>query len=103
MKIVLCIVSVLFGGLSLVAAVAQLKSEKSRSAPIMIGGSLLLIVAAVFNLFGLKFDFVVAAVGCLAVCAAAIMNGKNSGQLYISHHIVRAALSVALIVGFAVL
>ena len=93
MKIIICILSALFGGLSLAAAVSQLKSEKSPSAAIMIIGSLLLIFAV---------NFIIAALGCLAICAAAIMNGKKSAQLHISHHIIRGVLSVALIAGHVI-
>lgn len=102
MKIIICIISALFGGLSLAAAVSQLKSEKSPSAAIMIIGSLLLIFAVILNIIGLKFDFIIAALGCLAICAAAIMNGKKSAQIHISHHIIRGVLSVALVAGHAI-
>lgn len=104
MQVILCIVSVLFGGLSLIAAISQLRSEKkSPSALIMIAGSLLLIAAVICNLFGQKFDVAAAILGCAAICAAAIMNGIKSKQLHIQHHIIRIALSIILIIGFAVL
>ena len=104
MQIVLWIVSVLFGGLSLIAAVSQIKSEKkSPSALIMIAGSLLLIAAAVCNIAGQQGDFIFAFIGCAAICASAIMNGIKSGQLHIPHHVIRITLSVLLLVGFAFL
>ena len=104
MQVILCIVSVLFGGLSLIAAISQLRSEKkSPSALIMIAGSLLLIAAVICNLCGQKFDVAAAILGCAAICAAAIMNGIKSKQLHIQHHIIRIALSIILIIGFAVL
>ena len=57
MKAILCIVSVLFGGLSMIAAVSQIKSDK-KSAPalIMITGSLLLFAAVICDLLGQPFD-----------------------------------------------
>ena len=104
MRIILCVLSVLFGGLSLVAAVSQLRNEKkSVPAMLMIGGSVLLIAAVICNIAGQRFDSLVALLGCGAICAAAIRNGLKSGQFHIQHHIVRIALSVLLIVGFFLL
>ena len=104
MKIVLCIISVLFGGLSLIASVSQIKSEKkSPSGWIMSAGSLVLIAAAVCNALGQKFDVAAAILGCAAICTAAIMNGIKSKNFHIQHHIIRIALSIILIIGFAVL
>lgn len=104
MQVILWIVSVLFGGLSLIAAASQMKNEnKSPSALMMITGSLLLIAAAVCNIVGQQWDFILALLGCAAICAAAIMNGIKSGQLHIPHHVIRITLSVLLIIGFAVL
>lgn len=104
MRIILCIVSVLFGGLSMIAAFSQVKSErKPVSAIIMITGSLLLLAAVICNIIGQRVDFIIALSGCSAICAAAIWNGVKGGQLHIQHHIIRIVLSLILIVGFAVL
>lgn len=104
MKVILCIVSVLFGGLSLIAAVSQIKSDrKSVPALLMIAGSLLLIAAVICNLLGRPFDWIIALPGCIAICAAAIWNGVKGEQLHIQHHVIRIALSIILVVGFVVL
>lgn len=105
MRIILCGVSVLFGGLSMTAAFSQLKSDrKPISAIIMIAGSLLLLLAAVLcNMIGQRIDYMIALLGCIAICAAAIWNGIKGGQLHIQHHIIRIVLSLILIAGFAVL
>ena len=104
MRIILCIVSVLFGGLSMIAAFSQVKSErKPISAIIMITGSLLLLAAVICNIIRQRVDFMIALPGCAAICAAAIWNGVKGRQLHIQHHIIRIALSLILIVGFAVL
>ena len=104
MRIILCIVSVLFGGLSMIAAFSQVKSEqKPFSAILMIFGSLLLLAAVICNILEQRTDWIIALLGCIAICAAAIWNGKKSGQLHIQHHIIRIALSLLLIIGFAVL
>ena len=101
MQVILCIVSVLFGGLSIIAAVCQIKTEKkSASALMMITGSLLLIAAVICSILVMRFDFIIALVGCAAICAAAILNGIKSKQLHIQHHIIRIALSIILIIGF---
>ena len=104
MKIILCIVSVLFGGLSLLAAAAQLKGEKkSPSGRMMAAGSLVLLAAVLLNIFGQKYDAAAAVLGCVPICAAAIMNGIKSKNFHILHHVIRIALSIILILGFAVL
>lgn len=104
MNIVLCIISLLFGGLSLVAAVSQMKNEKkAMPAVLMIVGSLLLISAAICNLAKQQLDYVLALVGCIAICAAAIWNGLKSGNFHIQHHIIRIILSLILLVGFILL
>ena len=101
MQIILCIVSVLFGGLSLLAAFSQVKSEsKPISAVIMIVGSVLLLAAVICNLIRWQMDYIVALLGCIAICTAAIWNGAKSGQLHIHHHIIRIALSLILIACF---
>ena len=94
MQVILCIVSVLFGGLSIIAAVCQIKTEKKSA------GSLLLIAAVICSILVMRFDFIIALVGCAAICAAAILNGIKSKQLHIQHHIIRIALSIILIIGF---
>ena len=104
MRIILCVVSVLFGGLSMTAALSQMKGEKKPvSAILMIAGSLSLLAAVVCNALEQRVDYMVALPGCAAICAAAILNGKKSGQFHIQHHIIRIALSLVLIVGFALL
>lgn len=104
MNILLCIVSSAFSGLSLLAAVYQLRAEKrSLSAALMTGGSLLLIAAIFLNLAKLQYDFVFALAGCAAICISAIRNGLKNGNFHIQHHIIRIALSLALIAGFVLL
>lgn len=102
MRILLCVVSVLFGGLSMTVAFSQLKNEKKPiPAILMIAGSLLLLAAVIGNIAGLGMDYMIALPGCAAICAAAIWNGIRGGPLHIRHHIIRVALSLILIVGFA--
>ncbi len=74
----LCIVSIFFGGLSLIAAISQMRGDKkSTPAVLMIIGSVMLISAVICNLAKQQFDFVLALIGCAAICIAAICNGLN--------------------------
>ena len=101
MNIALCIVSILFGVLSLLAAIVQIIAQKKpMPAIIMIIGSVILISAAICNFAGQQFDFVLALVGCTAICFAAIRNGLKSGNFHIQHHIIRIAVSIVLTIGF---
>ena len=101
MNIAVCIVSILFGGLSLIAAVSQMKTEKKpMPAVVMAAGSVLLISAAICNFAGQAFDYVLALPGCAFICTAAIWNGRKSGNFHLQHHIIRLVLSLALVVGF---
>ena len=104
MNIVLCIVSILFGGLSLIAAISQIKTEKkAMPAVLMVAGSVILISAVVCNLANQQFDFVLGLIGCAAICAAAILNGLKNGNFHLQHHIIRILLSLALTIGFILL
>ena len=101
MNIALCIVSILFGVLSLLAAIVQIIAQKKpMPAIIMIIGSVILISAAICNFAEQQFDFVLALVGCTAICFAAIRNGLKSGNFHIQHHIIRIAVSIVLTIGF---
>ena len=101
MNVVLCIISIIFGGLSLTAAISQMRADK-KSAPavLMIIGSVMLISAVICNLAKQPFDHVPALIGCTAICAAAIRNGLKSGNFHIQHHIIRITLSLVLTIGF---
>ncbi len=104
MNVVLCIVSILFGGLSLIAAVSQIKNDKSSVPAVsMMIGSVILISAVICNLAKQQADFVLALIGCAAICIAAICNGLKSKTLHIQHHIIRITLSLILVIGFALL
>lgn len=104
MNVVLCIISIIFGGLSFIAAISQLRAEKnSMSSILMIVGSVMLISAVICNLAKQQFDYVLALIGCAAICAAAIRNGLRSGNFHIQHHIIRITLSLVLTTGFVLL
>lgn len=101
MQILLCVVSVLFGGLQMAASVSQMKSErKPISAVVMAIGSVMVITAVICNITAQWFDYIIAIFGCIAICAAAIWNGIKGKQFHISHHIVRILISIILAIGF---
>lgn len=104
MNVVLCIVSIIFGGLSLIAAISQMRSDKkSIPAVFMILGSVILIAAVICNFTSQQFDYILALIGCTGICAAAMCNGLKSGNFHIQHHVIRITLSLILVVGFALL
>ncbi len=105
MKLLLWIVSALFAGLSAGAAILQMKSAKKAlpSALAMAAGSLLLLAAVACGIAKLSTDGVLSLLGCAAICGAALVNGIKSGNLHIQHHIIRFALSAALVTGFFLL
>lgn len=78
MKIVLYILSVAAGGLSLAAALSQMKAEKrSFSHILMAMGSLVLLAAIVCNLANRNVDWFLALIGTGMICTAAVWNGKR--------------------------
>ena len=104
MKIALYIVSAAFGGLSLLAAVSQMRSDKRPFSHIMMSvGSLGLFAAVDCGIAQQSFDWIPALAGGALICAAAVWNGKKSENFHIQHHIVRILLSLILIVGFILL
>lgn len=108
MRIAVSILGILFGLLHVVAAQTQLKSTDSAakgSAIAMLCGGVCTAAMAVAHLAGGStawMDAPLVAVGCLLVCAAAYENGRRSGNLHPAHHIVRGAIAVLLVVGFAI-
>ena len=45
-------------------------------------------------------DALSAACGFLLVCFAAYLNGRRSGNVHLSHHLVRGGIAVLLVLGF---
>ena len=104
MRILLCIVSVLFGGLSMIASISQMKTEKKPiPAILMTIGSVMLIAAVICNISTQRYDYIIALFGSTAICSAAIWNGIKGKQLHIQHHVIRIVLSLILIIGFVFL
>lgn len=91
-----------YGVLSLLAAANQLKElrgqeQANKDAPVlMILGGVLLALS-----FSGWWGVVTALIGCVLVSTAALINGKRGGQFHLSHHVVRAVLAVAIVLGLA--
>ena len=108
MRIAIGIFILLFGGLHFAAGLTQFKSQDPAArgfAVAMACGGIGLICAAVVHLMGHLSggqDAICAATGCLLICAAAYANGRRSGNLHPSHHIVRGIIAVLLVIGVLV-
>ena len=110
MRIVVSILAVLFGLLHLIAAAVQFKSKDPAArglAVSMASGGICAIIAAIFHLYwgaaggnANLSDVTTLAIGCLLICAAAYLNGRRSGKVHISHHLVRGGIAVLLVLGF---
>lgn len=106
MRIVISVLAILFGLLHIIAARAQLKSKDAAARGLsiaMICGGVCVAVEAAAHLAGSNpgwMDALSVAAGCLLICVPAYENGRRSGTLHPSHHIVRGAIAALLVVGF---
>ena len=105
MRIVVSVFAVLFGLLHVIAARTQLKSTEPAArgfAIAMLCGGVCVAFEAFAHLVGNNpgwIDAISAAAGCLLVCGCAYANGRRSGNLHPSHHIVRGTIAALLVVG----
>lgn len=96
-----CGVATLYALLSIFASIVQFKTAKKKDAPLlMTGGGILILTAVVLRLISVFWSWAVLLSGGVLISAAALLNGKRSGTLHVSHHIIRACLTAALTVGF---
>lgn len=106
MRIVISVLAILFGLLHIIAARTQLKSKDAAARGLsiaMICGGVCVAVEAAAHLAGSNpgwMDALSVAAGCLLICVPAYENGRRSGNLHPSHHIVRGAAAALLVVGF---
>ncbi len=104
MKYALYVLAGLYAVLSVIAALTQLKTAKKKDAPVlMLSGGFLLAAAVVLQVAFGFWGWLPALIGGAMVSIAAYLNGSRSGKLHISHHIVRAVFTAALIIGFLLL
>lgn len=110
MRIAVSALAVLFGLLHIIAAAAQFKSGDPAArglAVTMASGGICAIIAAMFHLYwgavggnSNLSDASTLAIGCLMICAAAYLNGRRSGNVHVSHHLIRGGIAVLLVAGF---
>ena len=107
MRIAVSVLAILFALLHAIAAAAQLRSKDPAarsSAIIMLCGGVALICSAVSHLINSSLwawmDTLSAACGFLLICFAAYLNGRRSGTVHVSHHLVRGGIAVLLVIGF---
>lgn len=97
MRYIICGITVLYAGLSMLAAVSQIKTAAQKDTPLMmLGGGLFLVVAMFFQ----NSDWILAIIGGTMICIAAFLNGKHSGNFHVSHHIIRLTITLLLVFGF---
>ena len=106
MRIVISALAILFGVLHIIAAVTQFKSKDPGarwSAAIMVCGGIAVVSATVAHLTGvIVMTLMEAAMGFWLICFAAWLNGKRSGNLHLSHHIIRGTIAALLVAGFVI-
>ena len=109
MRIVVSILAILFGLLHFIAGLTQFKSQDPavRGSTVMMAcGGIAVACAAISHLGGAHpmgwVDALSAAPGGLLICAAAYLNGKRSGSFHPSHHLVRGAIAILLVIGIAI-
>ena len=111
MRIAVSVLAILFALLHVIAAVTQLKSKDPaarNSAAIMLCGGVALICSAVAHLIhdgGAVSQIAVLSTtvcGFLLICVAAYLNGRRSGNVHASHHLIRGGIAVLLVICFVV-
>lgn len=105
--LILCGIAALFGLLHIIAAASQLGNKKKKKRYVtpwlMIIGGLMMIQAVALCVFGSHLDWGSALLGGLFICFAAFMNGRRGGNMHKLHHIIRAVIALALVIGFMLL
>ena len=109
MRIAVSVLAILFALLHIIAAATQFRSKDPAArgfAVCMASGGICAIIAAVFHLYwgavggnANLSDATTLAIGCLLICIAAYMNGRWSGHVHLSHHLIRGGAAVLLVLG----
>ena len=109
MRVAVSALAILFALLHIIAAAVQFKSRDSAargSAVLMLCGGVALVCSAVSHLINSSLwawmDALSAACGFLLVCFAAYLNGRRSGNVHLSHHVIRGGIAALLVIGFVV-
>lgn len=98
MQIVKAVSSFTYGLLYLVAGIKQYRSaEKKRNPLLIIIGSIFVLDGAIYDFFPNRLDYLIEIVGCAMICIGTYLNGKDSDNIHLSHHLIRAVISVAIV------
>lgn len=106
MRIVVGIAAILFGLLHIIAARTQLKSKDPAARGLsiaMICGGVCVAFESAVHLLGTNpgwMDALSVAAGCLLICVPAYENGRRTGSIHISHHIIRGGVAALIVIGF---
>ncbi len=96
-------VTVIYAVLSSIAALIQMKTYgKITASLIMLIGGVILIAAIFLHILKIPHGWIALTVGGLAICAAAFINGKKSGNFHAVHHIIRFIITALLVTGFII-
>lgn len=103
-QIALAVVCGGFAILTGIAGASQLCKNVRREASLaMLAGAALLVAAVACNLFSVTFDWLLAVAGSVLIFCSAFYNGKKGGGFHLQHHVIRLALCLVFVVGFALL
>ena len=108
MRIAVSVLAILFGGLHLAAGTyAEFKGKDTaaqNSGGMMALGGLFAFTSACSHLtYHLSWlDALILALACIFICRAAYANGKRTGNVHLSHHIVRGVIAALLVVCFII-
>ena len=107
MRIAVSILAILFALLHLIAAATQFKSkdpaERGSAVLILCGGVALICSAVAHLIYDGTGDWITVlsagVCGFFPICFAAYLNGRRSGNVHLSHHLVRGGIAVVLVLG----
>lgn len=103
MRYIISAIAAVYGVLCVIAAIAGVKQGKKGDASVMmILGGCSMISAVGVCMIGGGFDWINALCGSVLISVAAFINGKR-GEFHAGHHIVRACIEIALVIGFILL
>ena len=112
MRIADSVLASLFALLHIIAAAVQFRSKDPAArgfAVAMASGGICAIAAAVFHIYwgavggnANLSDAATLAIGCLLICASAYVNGRRSGNVHLSHHVIRGGIAALLVICFIV-
>lgn len=90
----------IFSLLHIIAALSQTRRAPFTDCLLMLCGGLIVQLAVVLCIIGSPLDWVMALLGGMLICLNAVLNGWKNGKIHWLHHLTRAAVVLALVIGF---